>query len=316
MANEIMVIESRKGGDMVPLRPAMQRSRGTKKLPEGSCRGGAYPRHVRLWALCEDTDERKHRLREAAHEGHGPAIFHYALECSDPDQRKRWLRQAAEAGNVDAMYTCAQECEDPVEALCWLRKTACEGHVQAMYEYAMHSDDPDERRLWLMRAANQGWEAARRHWMPWNEGTAKWSGSICTNDILLHPHRDHSDLWVAGLLSGRFRESGRHILVLASKRWVLRCPASVERTQLIERCVWLELQSAAIYRSLAERFSFSSPLCEFLDELADQEQEHADLLRVCKSFACRGRFVSRSFQPVARLRSAARTADAAGRGNS
>ena len=35
----------------------------------------------------------------------------------------------------------------------------------------------------------------------------------------------------------------------------------------------------------------------FLDELADEEQEHADLLRVCKAFACKGRFVQDRFGP-------------------
>ena len=59
----------------------------------------------------------------------------------------------------------------------------------------------------------------------------------------------------------------------------------------------VELQAAAIYRSLAERFAESSPLREFLTELADEEQEHADLLRVCKMFAFKGRFAEDRFRP-------------------
>ena len=102
---------------------------------------------------------------------------------------------------------------------------------------------------------------------------------------------------MAGFLSSRFRGPGRHVPLLAPKRGILCGPARAKEPELIERCVWLELQSAAIYRSLAERFSASWPLRAFLDELADEEQEHADLLRVCKLFACKGRFVRNRFRP-------------------
>ena len=39
------------------------------------------------------------------------------------------------------------------------------------------------------------------------------------------------------------------------------------------------------------------PFRDFLNELADEEQEHADLLRVCKFFASQGRFVPDRFRP-------------------
>ena len=54
-------------------------------MAEGSRRGGLHSRHVRL-CTCHATtaDERKHWLREAAYEGHIPAIYSYALECSAP----------------------------------------------------------------------------------------------------------------------------------------------------------------------------------------------------------------------------------------
>ena len=67
-------------------------------------------------------------------------------------------------------------------------------------------------------------------------------------------------------------------------------PASKELV-LIERCVWLELQLAVIYPALAERSTKFRPLAKFLNQLAHDEEEHADLLRVCKFFACKGQFV-------------------------
>ena len=33
---------------------------------------------------CDDVDERKRLLREAAYEGYAPAMYHYAQQCDDP----------------------------------------------------------------------------------------------------------------------------------------------------------------------------------------------------------------------------------------
>ncbi|MGA2255841.1 MAG: ferritin family protein [Thermoguttaceae bacterium] len=94
-----------------------------------------------------------------------------------------------------------------------------------------------------------------------------------------------------------FKGHGDTFLALLQKEGLFRAITSKE-PELIERCVRLELQSAEIYRSLGERLAGESgPLREFLDGLADDEQEHADLLRVCKMFASQGRFVEDRFRP-------------------
>ena len=163
VVNEIKVAGSPSSGDIAAkYRYALQCDdpEERRQCLKEAAEAGHIPAMCDYGLECDDHQERKHWLREAAYEGHVPAIYRYALECDSPDERRRWLRQAAEAGNIEAMYTYAQECEDPVEAEYWLRKTACEGHVQAMYDYAMQCNDPKERRRWLMRAANQGWEAA------------------------------------------------------------------------------------------------------------------------------------------------------------
>ncbi|MGO9113440.1 MAG: hypothetical protein ACLP9L_29770 [Thermoguttaceae bacterium] len=121
-------------------------------------------------------------------------------------------------------------------------------------------------------------------------------GVICTNDILLHPVVTVRAFGWRVFFRAVFRGPGDTFLSLLQRDGFFTATSSKE-PELIERCVWLELQSAAIYRSLAERFSVPSSLREFLDELAEEEQEHADLLRVCKAFACKGRFVSNRFSP-------------------
>ena len=163
VVNEIKVAGSPKSGDVAAkYRYALQCDdpEERRQCLKEAAEAGHIPAMCDYGLECEDHQERKHWLREAAYEGHVPAIFRYALECNVSDERRCWLRQAAEAGNIEAMYVYAQECEDATEAEYWLRKTACEGQVQAMYDYAMHCNDPTERRRWLMRAANQGWEAA------------------------------------------------------------------------------------------------------------------------------------------------------------
>jgi hypothetical protein len=163
VVNEIKVVGSRAGGDVAArYRYALQcndpqeRRSSLKEAAEA----GYIPAMCDYGLECEDRQEKRHWLREAAYEGYVPAIYRYALECRASDERKCWLKQAADAGNIEAMYAYAQECEDSTEAEYWLRKTACEGHVQAMYDYAMCCNDPIERRRWLMRAANRGCEAA------------------------------------------------------------------------------------------------------------------------------------------------------------
>jgi hypothetical protein len=91
-----------------------------------------------------------------------------------------------------------------------------------------------------------------------------------------------------------FGRQGSTFLSLLQKDGCFAAASSTE-PELIERCVRVELQAAAIYDRLAERFADSAMLSDFLDELTYEEQEHAELLRVCKAFACRGRFMSHRF---------------------
>lgn len=121
-------------------------------------------------------------------------------------------------------------------------------------------------------------------------------GAICAWDILLHPIVTVRAFGWRVFFRAVFPGRGDTFLGLLQKEGVFRATAANE-PELIERCVRLEMQAGAIYRSLAERFSTPRLLHRFLLELADEEDVHADLLRVCQFFAGQGRFVEDRFRP-------------------
>lgn len=63
----------------------------------------------------------------------------------------------------------------------------------------------------------------------------------------------------------------------------------------IERCCQLEMRGRHIYLELAERFSENTEACEFFTALANQEQEHYDLLQLCSAAMRRGHWKSEVF---------------------
>ena len=120
-------------------------------------------------------------------------------------------------------------------------------------------------------------------------------GVICTNDILFHPFVTIQTFGWRVFFRAVFQNQGDTFLSLLQREGYFAAPSPSQEPELIERCVWLEVQSATIYRALAERLAVSRLMGGFLNELADEEQEHADLLRVCKAFAHKGRFQSKKF---------------------
>jgi rubrerythrin len=121
-------------------------------------------------------------------------------------------------------------------------------------------------------------------------------GVICTKDILFHPVVTVRAFGWRVYFRAVFKGKSDTFLSLLQREGFFGATTSKE-PELIDRCVRLELQSESIYRSLAERFAESGPFRGFLNELADEEHEHADLLRVCKFFASQGRFVQYRFRP-------------------
>lgn len=105
-------------------------------------------------------------------------------------------------------------------------------------------------------------------------------GVIDTLDVLTHPLVTircfgWRTFWRA-MFSGRNKT---FLSLLGENRFFEG--ADPEAATLIERCIHLELRARRIYASLAEALGDNKPLAKFFIALADQEQEHADLLRLC-----------------------------------
>lgn len=62
-------------------------------------------------------------------------------------------------------------------------------------------------------------------------------------------------------------------------------PPAASVSSFVERCVSLEVRAGEVYRRLARHYEASPPLARFFDTLARQEQDHAELLEICRSLA-------------------------------
>jgi rubrerythrin len=110
-------------------------------------------------------------------------------------------------------------------------------------------------------------------------------GPIHVCDILCHP--------VATIRDFGWRTFLRAIFAGRRRTFVSMCqgspqdaePAAIPET--LKRCIDLELSSQRIYRSLARTFANIPPLTRFFIDLAEQEHDHADLLRMCWAAARR-----------------------------
>jgi rubrerythrin len=65
----------------------------------------------------------------------------------------------------------------------------------------------------------------------------------------------------------------------------------------LDRCIGLELRAKRIYTALARAFDDHPQVGPFFRDLASQEQQHADLLRVCQAATVRGGWEANLFSP-------------------
>ena len=72
--------------------------------------------------------------------------------------------------------------------------------------------------------------------------------------------------------------------------------ASSQIPELLRRCVELELRAKRIYAALAEGFVNLGSIGRFFETLALEEQDHADLLELCRAAAIRGGWKANYFR--------------------
>ncbi|MFZ1934802.1 MAG: hypothetical protein WCB27_22885 [Thermoguttaceae bacterium] len=105
-------------------------------------------------------------------------------------------------------------------------------------------------------------------------------GAIRTWDIVFHPLVTVRCFGWKTLFRAVLAGNNRTFLSLLSESGVL-CPADPEAAAILKQCVDLELRAENIYLTLAESTLDEPVLSLFFATLAQQEQHHAELLRLC-----------------------------------
>lgn len=122
-------------------------------------------------------------------------------------------------------------------------------------------------------------------------------GVITGWDILAHPIITIQCFGWQVFFQALFEGNGRTFLSLVAE---ISPPA--ERTtsrlaSMVDRCIDLELRAKRIYLGFAATFADQPTVCRFFETLAQQEQEHADLLALCRAAARRGGWIANSANP-------------------
>jgi hypothetical protein len=130
-------------------------------------------------------------------------------------------------------------------------------------------------------------------------------GAICRQDILTHPVITVRCFgWKVFF---RALVAGHHQTFLSLVAETNALPPAPEKVPgLVDRCIGLELCAKGIYESLAQRFDERDSVKGFFATLADQEEDHAELLDLCRAATGRGEWEGKHFDPwrdaVLRLR--------------
>lgn len=112
-------------------------------------------------------------------------------------------------------------------------------------------------------------------------------GAVTNWDILAHPAVTiRSFGWIIffkALLAGR---NETFLALLRGANIFGRSTTAMP--DLLERSVALEIQAKRIYEVLAKTFAQMRSANQFFEALARQEQDHADMLEICRAAAIRG----------------------------
>lgn len=121
-------------------------------------------------------------------------------------------------------------------------------------------------------------------------------GVITSRDVLLHP--------IATIRGFGWRIFFRAVSPWHEKTFLALLwdadffgAATSKVPELLGRCIGLELQAKRIYAALAEGFANLGSIGRFFEALAEQEQDHADLLELCRAAAIRGGWKANYFNP-------------------
>jgi hypothetical protein len=121
-------------------------------------------------------------------------------------------------------------------------------------------------------------------------------GAIRRRDILAHPFVTiHCFGWRV-FLRALVANHNQTFLSLLAEAHALEPPA-IKVPELVGRCIELEKRAKSIYERLAVWFMGRGPVKEFFEDLAQQEQTHAELLELCRTSASREAWLEEHFGP-------------------
>ena len=124
-------------------------------------------------------------------------------------------------------------------------------------------------------------------------GDNRMGGAISNWDVFFHPFVTIRyfgwTVFFRSLLAGR----DTTFLALVNRAR----PRTSQVSPLLERCISLELRAKRLYIALARGLDGLDPAANFFGLLAAQEQQHADLLEVCRLAANRDGWKAGLFNP-------------------
>lgn len=121
-------------------------------------------------------------------------------------------------------------------------------------------------------------------------------GVIRARDVLFHPFTTiHCFGWQTFFRALRASSEQTFLSLLGETNFFRS--ADSEAVTIVRRCIDLELQAKRIYETLTEITTRTPAAAEFFAILAQQEQEHADLLKLCLTASRRSGWKLGLFDP-------------------
>ncbi len=121
-------------------------------------------------------------------------------------------------------------------------------------------------------------------------------GVVTSWDILLHPRATIQCFGWRIFFRAVFPWHKKTFLSMLGKAGFFGATTTKEPA-LLRQCIGVELQIKRIYIALAEAFANMGEVGHFFAVLAQQEQDHADLLKLCRAAVIHGGWKARYFHP-------------------
>lgn len=121
-------------------------------------------------------------------------------------------------------------------------------------------------------------------------------GTIRKRDILGHPIVTVRCFGWNVFFRALFAGEDQTFLSLLADSKILQ-PPPLKVPELVERCIKLELQAKRIYERLSGWFMGRESISDFFENLARQEESHAQLLELCRVIANRTIWIEERFTP-------------------